>query len=300
MEACESMDIRHLKTFETVAGLLNFTRAAQALGYAQSSVTAQIKSLEEEVGQPLFERLGKRVVLTEAGRRFRPYATRIVALAHDARVAAQAADVHGVLRIGAAESLCAFRIPAVLRHYRARFPHVQLSLETGGCGWLREALRAGRVDVAFSIEETRYEDDLVVRPLVTEPIALVTYPWHRLAGAERVTPQDLEGESIIHTEAESKYRVAFDRILTEAGVAAQIAMEFTSIEPIKQTAMAGLGVTVLPRMVCSAEFEQGLLVELPWAGPPIQVVTHVIHHRDKWVSPALAAFLEMTQKILAG
>jgi DNA-binding transcriptional LysR family regulator len=299
MEGVGRMDLRQLQTFETVASLLNFTRAAQVLGYAQSSVTNQIKALEDEVGQPLFEWLGKRVALTEAGRRFRPYAARILALAHEALQAAQESDLRGVLRIGAPESLCGFRLPSILRQYRTRFPGVQLLLETGVCYRVCNALRTGEIDIGIVLDEYRNEPDLIVRPVAPEPIALVAYPWHRLATAERVLPADLAGEPIIQTEAECTYRQLFERIMAEAGVIPQVAMEFTSIEPIKQCVMAGLGITVLPRVVCAAEFEQGSLVELNWAGPPIAVVTQLMIHKDKRLSPALTAFIDLFQHALA-
>lgn len=112
------MGLRHLQTFGAVAELLSFTRAAERLGYAQSSITGQVRALEEELGEPLFERLGKRVALTAAGRRLLPYAEKMLGLAGEARAAAAAQDgrPRGTLTIGASESLCAFRLPAVLGH----------------------------------------------------------------------------------------------------------------------------------------------------------------------------------------
>lgn len=288
------MDLRHLQTFLTVADLLNFTRAAEMLGYAQSSVTGQIRALEEEVGQPLFERLGRRVALTEAGRRFRPYAAQMMNLAREAvQASAEADSFRGTLTIGAAESLCVFRLPGVLRTFRRRYPRVQLQLQAGGCTALREGLRAGTLDVALLLDYEREEPpDLVVRSLVQEQVSLVAYPWHPLVTRPSVLPEDLDGEPLIHTEAESTYRIRFDQVLATAGVEPGSVMEFNSIEAIKQCVMAGLGIAVVPTVTCVAEFEQGSLVELNWAGPSVAVVTQLAYHRDKRISPAMAAFLE--------
>jgi DNA-binding transcriptional LysR family regulator len=297
-EAIDSMDLRHLQTFLTVSDLLNFTRAADALGYAQSSVTGQIRALEEELGQPLFERLGRRVVLTETGRRLRPYAAQMLSLAREAAQVSTAADsFKGTLIIGAAETLCVHRLPTVLRAYRLRYPKVQLQLHVGGCSAVREGLRTGALDLALLLDTERDDaPDLVMRTLVHEPITVVAYPWHRLATARSVEPADLLGEPLIHTEAESTYRVAFDRDLARAGVEPGPVMEFNSIEAIKQCVMAGLGVAVLPRVTCTAEFEQGSLVELPWAGPLIAVATQLAYHRDKHISPTMGAFVEAVQQ----
>ncbi len=288
------MDLRTLQSFLTVADLLNFTRAAEVLGYAQSSVTGQIRALEEEIGQPLFERLGRRVALTEAGRRLRPYAAQMVSLAREAaQVSAGADSFRGALSIGAAESLCVFRLPAVLRTFRLRFPQVQIQLEAGSCKALREGLRSGALDLALMMDaEAPEAPDLVVRSLIQEQISLVAYPWHPLAGARQVQPADLAGMPLIHTEPESTYRILFDRILAAEGVQPGPIMAFNSIEAIKQCVMAGLGVSVLPRITCAAEVEQGSLVELDWAGPAVSVATQLVYHRDKRISPAMGAFLE--------
>lgn len=295
------MDVRHLRTFEVVASLLNFTRAAEVLGYAQSSVTGHVRALEEEAGQPLFERLGKRVALTEAGRRLLPYAAKILALADEAGRATRAGgSFSGTLRIASPESLLAYRLPAVFRQFRARFPAVQMVVQSGMCQRIREDLRAGSIDIGFLMDESREESDLVVHPLIPEPIIAVTYPWHPLADKERVLPQDLNGEYLIHTEADSHYRIQFDRVLAAEGARPASVMEFNSIEAIKQCVMAGLGITVLPRVTCEAEFEQGSLVELTWAGPPIRIVTQIGYHKDKWMSPVLTAFLELVQQTLVG
>jgi DNA-binding transcriptional LysR family regulator len=290
------LNLRWLQTFATVADLLNFTRAAESLGYAQSSVTGQIHALEDAVGEPLFERLGKRVALTESGRRLRPYATQILSLAREAVDATQAAETAGgELRIGAAESLCAFRLPAVFRQFRVRCPRVQTNLQAGGCSELREALRRGTLDFALFLDEPHDEPDLVMRPLVQEPISLVAYPWHPLASAAAVLPEHLAGEPLIHTEAQSPYRIQFDVELAAVGVKPGSVMEFNSIEAIKQCVMAGIGLAVLPYITCTAEFERGSLVQLPWQGPDIKVATVLGYHRDKWVSPAMAVFLEILQ-----
>lgn len=292
------MDYRQVQTFLVVADLLHVTRAAEQLGYAQSSVTAHVRALEEELGVPLFERLGKRIALTEAGRRFRPHAQKLLALTEEGRAAAQAQhQVQGLLRIGAPESLCAYRLPAVLRSFQARFPKVQLQIETGTCAHLRAGLRAGSIDLFIALDEVRAEPDLLHRSLTPEPICLVAYPWHPLAGRP-VGPADLRGESVIQTEAGCSYREVFESILAAAGEETEATMVFTSIEAIKQCVMAGLGISLLPRVACLNELAEGALVELDWAGPPIAMATQLIYHRDKWLSPAMTAFIDVVGQTL--
>ena len=122
------MEHKQLRTFRTVARTLSFTRAASELGYVQSNVTAQVKALERELGVPLFDRLGRTVVLTDAGRILLRYAERLLDLEEEARAAvAGDSEPAGTLVVGASPSLSAYQLPRLLRSFRSRFPRVRLS-----------------------------------------------------------------------------------------------------------------------------------------------------------------------------
>jgi DNA-binding transcriptional LysR family regulator len=175
---------------------------------------------------------------------------------------------------------------------------LQIEIEAGSCQGLRDALRTDRVDLILVLDAPREESGLIFRSLVPEQICLVAYPWHPLASMAEVRPEHLQGVSLLHTEAECTYRVQFARQLAAAGVQPGTIMSFNAIEAIKQCVMAGLGIAVLPNITCANEFEQGSLVELPWAGPAIRVETQVGYHRDKYMAPAMAAFLDVLQKML--
>ena len=121
------MEVRQLQIFRTLAEELNFTRTAEKVHTVQSNVTAQIKALEEELGTPLFDRFGRRVTLTDAGRNFLPFASQALAAMDQGQRAIQTgADPSGPLRIGAPESILTYRLPEVLRAFRRHFPHVEL------------------------------------------------------------------------------------------------------------------------------------------------------------------------------
>src|SRR5215216_4831156 len=125
------MDLRQLKTFQTVAETLSFTRAAELLDYAQSSVTAQVRSLEDELGVRLFDRLGRRVRLTDSGDRLLEYAAKILNLADEARLAvSDSSEPSGQLIVAAPETLSTYRLPPLLKQYRALFPRVQLIMRS--------------------------------------------------------------------------------------------------------------------------------------------------------------------------
>ncbi|MDB5058568.1 MAG: LysR family transcriptional regulator, partial [Chloroflexi bacterium] len=178
------MELRQLTTFLTVASTLNFTHAADALDYAQSSVTAQIQALEEELGVPLFERLGRRVTLSTAGQRLLPYAKEMLRLAEEMRGAVpDDQEPSGILNIGAPESLCAYRLPPVLLRFRTLFPKVQLVFNPDNGPALSQILSEGRLDMGFLLEAPTQSAHLIAEPLSHEPLLLLTYPSHPLAQA---------------------------------------------------------------------------------------------------------------------
>lgn len=293
------MELRQLATFRMVATTLSFTRAAAALNYVQSSVTAQIQALEEELGVPLFNRIGRRVTLTDAGRSLLGYAERMLDLADEARTVVSASDEPtGVLTIAAPETLCTYRLPAVLRQFQTRFPRVKLILRPNPVGDLARDLAGSDMDAAFLIGELLPSGRLQVESLVREPLTLVAAPEHPLARASRVRPADLCAEQVLLTENGCSYRSAFERTLAAAGVTITSTLEFSSVEAIKQCVMAGMGISVLPAVTVATELAQGRLAALRWSERNFSMVTQMIWHKDRWLSPALNAFLEVTRAVL--
>ncbi|WP_379127051.1 LysR family transcriptional regulator [Paenibacillus sp. sgz500958] len=291
------MESRHLFTFLAVVEAGSFTRAAQKLDYAQSSITAQIQSLEAELGQPLFDRISKKIILTDAGRRLLPYAQEISKMhlmAEDALRSNQ--ELSGALRIGAPESLAAFRLPGIIKEFRSSFPQVQILLKPGDCMELTGLVRSGELDLAFLLQpETEYKD-LHVDTLIHEEMALLAPLNHPLVLLEEVEPQHLISETILHTEAGCTYRTLFERHLNSYGVFLDPSLEFWSIEAIKQCVISGLGISFLPLVTVRNELAEGKLARLNWNDESQRVATQMIYHHKRWISPALSTFLDTVQK----
>ncbi|TCP58931.1 DNA-binding transcriptional LysR family regulator [Tumebacillus sp. BK434] len=291
------MEIRQLNTFKVVAEVRGFTKAAEQLGYAQSSVTAQIQALEEELGTPLFDRLGKKILLTEAGARLLPFAAEMVRM-HDAAKEALQSDAtpSGTLTIGAPESLAAYRLPEIVREYRRLYPQVKFVLRPGMCFELRQGVRAGQLDFAFLLEPQGEATDLHLETLVEERMAMIAPPDHPFAAKERVQPEDLAQESFLHTEPGCSYRGQFEQYLQRHGVTPANSLEFWNIEAIKNCVMAGLGLSFLPLIAVESELREGKLAVLPWQEPAIRVATQLIHHKSKWLSPAHREFMRLVRE----
>ncbi len=290
------MEVRQLQIFQTLAEELSFTRTAEKVHTVQSNVTAQIKALEEELGIPLFDRLGRRVTLTDAGRNFLPFASQALAAMDQGQRAVQTgAEPSGPLRIGAAESLLTYRLPEVLRAFRRHFPHVELIFRPYLNATLALELEAGKLDMAIFGDDPRPYSSIKSIRLRTERVLLLADVSHPLASQPAVKPADLAGENLLLTEAGCSYRGKLDRALALGNIRPANVTEFSSVEALKQCVTLGMGLGLLPAIVVARELRQNHLRALDWAGPSLDIVTYILWHKDKWISPAMVAFMDLVK-----
>jgi DNA-binding transcriptional LysR family regulator len=291
------VELRLLVTFEKVAGVLSFTRAAAELNYAQSSVTSQIRALEDSLGVELFDRLGSRIRLTEAGERLLPYARQIIELSEEARAAvADTEEPSGTLAVGTMESLTSYRLPPLLELFHHRCPKVRLSLRTTLGDETRQALRQGTYDVGFLMEAETEHPGLASEVLAVEPLALVAAPEHALKGRTLATG-DLLGQPLLATEPGCAYRDLFERELNSRGGPVDF-MEFGTIEATKRAAAAGLGIALLPEITVAAELAEGSLVRLDWE-PPFTLRTQLAWRAGKRLPAHARLFAEQARKLVS-
>jgi DNA-binding transcriptional LysR family regulator len=286
------MEVRQLQIFRALAEELNFTRTAERVHTVQSNVTAQIKALEEELGAPLFDRLGRRVTLTDAGRRFQPFAEQALA-AMEQGERAICNEPSGPLRISAPESILTYRLPVVLRNFRRKFPHVEISFRSHIETTLVSELETGKLDLVINMCDNPASPAHKSMRFHTERIFLLAEPGHPFAKRRTIKPSDLAGQQLLLTEAGCGYRAKLDKILATQNIRPGHITEFSSVEAIKQCVCAGMGLALLPAIVVARELRQNQFKALHWNGPSLDIGTHVLWHKDKWVSPAMTAFLEL-------
>jgi DNA-binding transcriptional LysR family regulator len=293
------MEIRHLKTFLTVAKLLSFNKAADRLHYAQSSISAQIHALEGELGAPLFDRLGRRILLTEAGDRLIPYAEKIIDLADETKAEIGGdAEPAGSLTVRIPESFGIYRLPPVIEEFSRLCPKVRVNLTTCAHEGLQKDLQKGVTDLAFLLTDSFHAADLEAENLGFETITLVAAPSHRLAKERVVRTRDLKGELVLLSRVDCSYRRILERVLEEEGISISTGIIFHSVETLKRCVMAGTGITVLPEISVSEDIKSGKLGRLAWEEGDLEVAILMIRSKARWVSPALNAFMEITRKTL--
>ena len=288
------MDLKQLQTFLTAAETLSFTQTAQLLDYAQSSITAQIKSLEEELGVILFERLGKRVTLTNEGERLQQYARKMLELNSEMKKAVSNEQAQVVLKIGAQESQCVYRLPSILQQYQKAYPQVKIIFKPVHTTEVaKDLLQSGNLDVAFISDAYKETPMLYRERLIQEQIIFVSAPTS--IKSHTLSAQQLSAETMLLTENGCSYRNQLEAQLQQEGLLPLQMIEFASIEAIKQCVMAGLGITFLPKMVVEKELEDGQLIELQSSFNIKPIYTDIAWHKDKHIQPYLSDFIEIAR-----
>lgn len=293
------MELRQLKTFQTVAKMLNFNRAAEILNYSQSAVSAQIKLLEEELGVSLFDRLGKSVRLTEAGHMMVQYSQKMLNIEKEtlAKISGWG-EPHGSLSVRVPQSIATYLLPLVLSEFHTRFPKVGLDISSCAYNSLQYELKTGITDVAFLLADSIHFSELKVELLRIEPLVLVASPNHPLAKQPVMHICDLTGQSILLPKHDCSYKMIFEQILTEQKVDSATIIELNSIEAIKQCVIKEIGVAMIPMMAVAEEISNNKLTILPWSEDKLETGILMIWHKDKWLSPTLQAFMDMVKEVM--
>lgn len=291
------MELRQLQIFCTAAKTLNFTKTGVKLGYAQSNITGQIRQLEEELQVKLFERLGRGIKLTHEGRKFLENAEQIIQLCEKAKGEFSPDVSRGILSIGAAETLCVYRLPQILTQYRKLYPLVEIRVQTDSCDNFIELIKLNQIDIAMVLTDRIKAPELIVQTMHDETLTVVASPHHPLAQRKKIKPQDFTEECIILTLPGCGYRPLILSMFKDHDVKPGFIMELSSVGAIKQCTICGLGATILPKISVKDDLASGKLIELDWAGPKLEIKTQLIYHQEKWLTPPMKAFLELCYSV---
>lgn len=290
------MDLKQLKTFVVLSKNKNYTKTADELGYAQSSISAQIQQLELELNTKLLDRIGKRVFLTASGEMLLPSAMEMLSLASNIKDKINSSlSSHGQILIGAAESLCIFKLPAIIKLFKKSHPNIEFQLKLIENDQVIQQLTDNSIDIALTIGNP------IEHPTITsifkkqEEILVLSAPTHHLASKKLLDIKDFANQSLILTGSSCNYRAAFEYDLKSHGIPYQIALEAGSVQAIKEMAASGLGLCVLPNLAVQKERSENLLSVLPYKNN-YEIYIQLFCHNSKWISPHLADFIDLVEK----
>lgn len=292
------MDIKQLNTFVVLSKNKNYTKTADELGYAQSSISAQIQQLEQELNTKLFDRIGKKVFLTSSGELVLPYAKEILALTSTIKERIDSGlSSHGQITIGASESICIFKLPAIVKAYKKSHPNIDLQIKLTENDQVLQQLTENSMDIALTIGNPLKHSSIRCLSKSLEDLLILSAPTHPLTAKKSQDIQDFSNASFIFTGLGCNYRAAFEHELQSHGIPYQIVLEAGSVQAIKEMAMSGLGLCVLPKLAVQRELDNKLLCALPYK-KEFELYIQLSCHKSKWISPHLADFIEIIKETL--
>jgi len=281
---------RQLRTFEAVARHLSFSRAAEELHLTQPAASMQVKQLEAQAGLPLFEQVGKRIHLTEAGEELGRLARDMASRLKDCEdaLAAMLGLSGGRLHL-AVVSTAKYFAPRLLAEFSRRHPGVSVKLSITNREQVIGELQANRVDMAI-MGQPPPGLDVEATVFARHPQGIVAAPGHPLARRRRLRLASLAGENFLVREPGSGTRSSMERLFAAEGVRAASSMELASNETIKQAVMAGMGLSFLSLHTVGLELATGRLVRLDVRGTPVTRDWCAVHRKGKRLSPVAAGF----------
>jgi DNA-binding transcriptional LysR family regulator len=293
------MELRQLKTFQTVARLMSFNRAAKILNYSQSAISTQISLLEQELDVKLFNRLGNRICLTEAGRMLVGYSQKLLDIEQEtlSKVSGKE-EPQGSISIRIPQSIATYLLPSVLSKFQARYPKVGFDVSTCAYEALIHETKTGITDLAFLLADSIPFPELKTEVLGFERLVLVASPDHPLSALSSMQISDLAGQTILLPKHDCSYKMTFQQALAEGKAAPACFIELNSIEAIKQCVFKGIGVAMFPLLAIREELAQQTMIILPWPDDPLETGILMIWHKDKWLSPVLKDFMETVREVL--
>ncbi len=292
------MDVRDLEVFLAAAKHLNFSRAGEEVHLSQPSVSIRIHRLEDELQARLFEQMGKKIGLTEAGRLLEPYARRVVAALEDSRKAMEEYRglEQGALSIGASTTPGMYVVPRIIARFKHLHPKIAVRLSIKNTRQIEEGIINNEFDLGF-VGGHLIGNEIDTLPWRTDELILVVPPGHHLARRKNVRPGDLAKETFIDREPGSASRAVVEEHLRLLNLSLDASLEMGNPETVKRAVKDGLGIAFLSKSVIETELKAKSLVALKVVGLNIIRELKIIYRKGKHLSRADNALIETAQRL---
>jgi DNA-binding transcriptional LysR family regulator len=290
------INLNQLRIFQAVAEMHSFTRAADVVHLTQPGVSKHIKQMEEHYGTPLFDRLGKKVALTQAGEI-------LLEATHDVMASINAAEQRieelkgshgGRLVIGASFPLGIYVLPGILAAFRKQFPAIEVTVDISLSEKIVAKILANKLDLGL-VSPGVNDPSLISKQFMTDELIAIAPSSHRWANKTRIKPQEFLGETFIVAARGAGTRAVVEERLKEKGIVLSNVVDFGNMEGVKRAVEAGLGVSIQSKSVVQREISAGSLAGVSLAGIDAKLARSYIYRKDKHLSNAAKAFLVLLQ-----
>lgn len=291
------MNTKSLVTFKTILEVGSFQKAADKLGYTQSTVTFQIKQLEEELALKLFEKIGRRMELTQAGKDIMPYIDMILQGAEQiSNYGKSLSEISGSLKLAIPDSILIYNMQPFMQAFTHEAPNVQLIVNSIQSGEINQSIADGTADIGINCEKDSYPDSVIHKKLGKYKAVLVASPFANNNLLDFITPHQRKPFSMICNEPDGYYQLDMDKYLSEKDIFLNPPMKVQSIEAVKRCVMNNLGIAVVPTYSIGEELKNGSLMPIKTELDEKTYDSFYIYHKNKWVSPQMELALDLLKK----
>ena len=291
------MNTKSLVTFKTILEVGSFQKAADKLGYTQSTVTFQIKQLEEELALKLFEKIGRRMELTQAGKDIMPYINMILQGAEQiSNYGKSLSEISGSLKLAIPDSILIYNMQPFMQAFTHEAPNVQLIVNSIQSGEINPSIADGTADIGINCEKDSYPDSVVHKKLGKYKAVLVASPFANNNLLDFITPHQRKPISLICNEPDGYYQLEMNKYLAGKDIVLNPPMKVQSIEAVKRCVMNNLGIAVVPSYSVTEELKNGSLKLVKTELDEKIFNSIYLYHKNKWISPQMKLALNLLEK----
>ena len=293
------MELKYLQTFKTILEEGSFVSAAKKLNYTQSTVTFQIQQLEQELSIKLFEKIGRKMTLTQAGKEIIPFVDTILeTVTQLENCGKETGDLQGSLKVALPETLLTYQMQPVLKAFREQAPNVKLSLEALNCYKIREQITNGSVDIGVHYDVGGYGSSVLFEELTEYSLSLVSSPLIEEIESDFMKGRQRKNICLLLNDRGSIYFKLIEAYFREIDITFSGILELGSIEATKRSAVSNLGVAYLPQFVVADELKVGALKELNTGLDNVKIKAVCAYHKNKWITPAMELFIKLLKEYM--
>lgn len=290
-----TMDLKNLLTFKTILETGSFQEAARKLNYAQSTVTTQIQQLEQELHVKLFDKIGRKMVLTSAGSDLLPSVNQILETYNKMKNFSNNAELKGDLRIAIPESILTYQMQPILKEFHEKAPNVKLYLKTLNCFEIPYEVENGLVDLGIYYDVGEKSDQITNSKLGEHAISVIASAQKEVDSINFSDENKEFDVSFLSNDVDSIYQKHFEAMIKKRNITLNHRMEAGSIESIKRCVINNLGIAVFPDFVFTEELEKERIRKVPSPLDNLEIATIYSYHKKRWMSPNLACFIELLE-----
>lgn len=286
------MTLRHLKIYITICETGSVTAAAKKLFLAQPSISLALRELEENYGVRLFDRISRRLYITETGKHFLEYASHIVTLFERMESEIKNWDLIGLLRIGSSITVGNYLLPRYIKQFKNQYPNHQIYIKIDNSTVIEQSVMANEIDIGL-IEGVVHFPQIVSKRIMYDDLVLVCGENHPLSTQDSINVNELKKLDFILREKGSGSRELFESMMLLQNIEIEPIGESVSNQAIIHALYEGFGLSVLPRLIVKDEIEKGLLHQINLNDITLSRELSIIYHKNKYLTKAANEFIKL-------